>query len=312
MNTLYDLLGALPRDDAEGLRTAFRRAVKGTHPDIKPGDPDAALKFRQIIRAQEILGDSEQRAAYDHLLTLAQHEKEQAAKLPVVATVHKLASGVMTLAAASIVAIISYLLSTALVATANKADPAPHSSPHIAAVIPAEIPPPDEVDNSSARPAIAVTFDAIAASAAGAPAGFESMASLDLAASADPVPNYARFFQARGIAAYRNGDFNGAIADLDQAIQLDPKLSVSYIDRGIVFYRLRKFDRVFANVARTKRTEKQSHAKPAQAASVKRHSEAVVARVATPPPPRRPIAPVSQGPEWYPPRQESMASIGFN
>jgi len=63
MDTLYDLLGALPRDDAEGLRVAFRRAVKGAHPDLKPGDPDAALKFRQIVRANEILGDIEQPAA---------------------------------------------------------------------------------------------------------------------------------------------------------------------------------------------------------------------------------------------------------
>src|SRR6266436_5536725 len=52
MKTLYDLLGALPKDDAEGLRTAFRQAVKGAHPDIRPGDPDAALKFRQIVRAR--------------------------------------------------------------------------------------------------------------------------------------------------------------------------------------------------------------------------------------------------------------------
>ena len=52
MNTLYDLLGALPHDDAEGLRTAFRQAVKGAHPGIRPGDPDAALKFRQIVRAR--------------------------------------------------------------------------------------------------------------------------------------------------------------------------------------------------------------------------------------------------------------------
>ena len=57
MDTLYDLLGALPRDDAEGLRAAFRRAVKGAHPDLRPGDPDAALKFRQIVRANEILID---------------------------------------------------------------------------------------------------------------------------------------------------------------------------------------------------------------------------------------------------------------
>ena len=34
MGTLYDLLGALPSDDAEGLRTAFRKAAKATHPDI--------------------------------------------------------------------------------------------------------------------------------------------------------------------------------------------------------------------------------------------------------------------------------------
>ena len=71
METLYDLLGALPNDDAEGLRAAFRRAVKGAHPDIRPGDPEAALKFRGIVRANEILGDVELRAAYDELLELA-------------------------------------------------------------------------------------------------------------------------------------------------------------------------------------------------------------------------------------------------
>jgi curved DNA-binding protein CbpA len=62
MKTLYDLLGALADDGAEDLRTAFRRAVKGTHPDLNPDDPDAALKFRQIVRANEILSDEEQRA----------------------------------------------------------------------------------------------------------------------------------------------------------------------------------------------------------------------------------------------------------
>ena len=46
MGTLYDLLGALPSDDAEGLRTAFRKAAKATHPDINPDNPDAALRFR--------------------------------------------------------------------------------------------------------------------------------------------------------------------------------------------------------------------------------------------------------------------------
>jgi curved DNA-binding protein CbpA len=84
MKTLYDLLEALPHDDAEGLRTAFRRAVKGAHPDIRPGDPDAALRFRQIVRANEILGDVEQRAAYDHLLELARLEPESASEHTIV------------------------------------------------------------------------------------------------------------------------------------------------------------------------------------------------------------------------------------
>ena len=61
MGTLYDLLGALPDDDAEGLRTAFRRAAKATHPDINPDNPDAALRFRQLMRAHNILSDAEQR-----------------------------------------------------------------------------------------------------------------------------------------------------------------------------------------------------------------------------------------------------------
>jgi tetratricopeptide (TPR) repeat protein len=118
METLYDLLGALPNDDAEELRTAFRRAVKGAHPDINPGDPDAALKFRQIVRANDILSDEQQRAAYDHLLDLAHSEHEEAAKRAVVAgTVHKLASGVVALVGVSIVAVGGYALYVHLAAT---------------------------------------------------------------------------------------------------------------------------------------------------------------------------------------------------
>src|SRR5215470_5252075 len=71
MGTLYDLLGALPDDDAEGLRVAFRRAAKATHPDTNPDNPDAALRFRQLVRAHNILSDAEQRATYDQLLAIA-------------------------------------------------------------------------------------------------------------------------------------------------------------------------------------------------------------------------------------------------
>ena len=110
MDTLYDLLGALPRDDADGLRTAFRRAVKGAHPDLRPGDPDAAIRFRQIVRANEILADPEQRAAYDHLLALAQIEKNRALVHPIAAKIHKVASGIMALTSVSIVTVAGYLV----------------------------------------------------------------------------------------------------------------------------------------------------------------------------------------------------------
>ena len=116
METLYDLLGALPNDDADELRAAFRRAVKRVHPDINPGDRDAGLRFRRIVRANEILGDAEQRAAYDHLLALAHHEQEpeQAAA----DKVHKVASGVMALAGISAVAVGGYALFVQLSANA--------------------------------------------------------------------------------------------------------------------------------------------------------------------------------------------------
>ena len=141
MNTLYDLLGALPHDDAEGLKTAFRQAVKGVHPDIRPGDPDAALKFRQIVRANEILTDAEQRAAYDHLLELARLEPEWGSENTIAARIHKLASGVIAMAGGSVVTVAGYLLfmhmSAASVAQANNVDVTLRQSPQIAAISPA-------------------------------------------------------------------------------------------------------------------------------------------------------------------------------
>jgi tetratricopeptide (TPR) repeat protein len=109
METLYDLLGALPRDDADELRTAFRRAVKGTHPDLHPGDPEAGLKFRQIVRASEILADQDQRAAYDHLLDLADQEQRQIKRHAVAHTIYQVTSGVIAFSLALGVIAGSYL-----------------------------------------------------------------------------------------------------------------------------------------------------------------------------------------------------------
>jgi curved DNA-binding protein CbpA len=126
MNTLYDLLEALPRDDADGLRAAFRKAVKGTHPDLRPRDPDAPLKFRQIVNANQILGDAELRAAYDDLLELARDEQEAASRSTAAST-HKLASGVVALAGLSAAAVAGFLLfmhlSAGSVASASNVTP---------------------------------------------------------------------------------------------------------------------------------------------------------------------------------------------
>jgi tetratricopeptide (TPR) repeat protein len=70
MNTLYDLLGVRPDADDETLRKAFRQAIKATHPDLHAGDPDALLRFRQIVDANALLRDAKQRATYDWLLQL--------------------------------------------------------------------------------------------------------------------------------------------------------------------------------------------------------------------------------------------------
>jgi hypothetical protein len=95
-------------------------------PDLRPGDPDAALRFREIVRANEILADPEQREAYDHLLELARLEEEPAPKLAFASRIHKLASGVIALAGVSAVTIGGYLLfihmSSASVASANNVD----------------------------------------------------------------------------------------------------------------------------------------------------------------------------------------------
>lgn len=46
-------------------------------------------------------------------------------------------------------------------------------------------------------------------------------------------PNRASFFRDRGIAHRQNGELELAIADFDQAIALDPRLAAAYANRGL-------------------------------------------------------------------------------
>jgi tetratricopeptide (TPR) repeat protein len=304
METLYDLLGALPNDDAEGLRSAFRRAVKGTHPDINPGDPQAALRFRQIVRANEILNDPEQRAAYDHLLDLARIERASMSKQATARRVYQFASGVLAFAVVLIMAVGGYAiylhLSTAqyriplqqLQAAVRQLPQIAATTAQLAPVAPAEQRSTAQPQQPAALPekvaslektekpveTASVPEQTLAVSSVAFPADSGAAMAANLGLVSDLTVSEARSFRERGISAYRNGDLNGAIADFDQAIQLDPKFSAAYIDRGIVFYRLRKFDRAFADISRAKRLERANRAAPAPGSS-----SSVVAKRPRPP-----------------------------
>jgi curved DNA-binding protein CbpA len=88
MKTLYDLLGARPNDDAEGLRSAFRKAVKANHPDYHSGDQDASIRFRQIVDAYEILRDTELRATYDRMLEFERSQRRLESRRAIVSYVY--------------------------------------------------------------------------------------------------------------------------------------------------------------------------------------------------------------------------------
>ena len=240
METLYDLLGALPKDDAEGLRTAFRQAVKGAHPDLHPGDPDAALKFREIVRANEILGDVEQRAAYDHLLNLARLEQELAFKRAAAARIHKFASGIMAVAGASVVTVGGYLLfmhmSVASMAPANRVDVTMRAPAEIAAVSPG-LPDANNKRASLTKHDGASVPDPVIA-AMPQPAA-QNIAAANVGPPLDLAATNARSPSARRASAHRKRDLNG----------------------GNIFDHLREFGRAFADIEPAKRVEKPGRTK---------------------------------------------------
>jgi curved DNA-binding protein CbpA len=55
------VLGLDPDADFEAIRAAWRRLAKASHPDVKPGDEEAATRFRQIQASYEVLRAAEDR-----------------------------------------------------------------------------------------------------------------------------------------------------------------------------------------------------------------------------------------------------------
>jgi len=264
MKTLYDLLGALPDDDADRVRAAFRKAVKASHPDNNPDDPDAPHKFRRIVRANGILGDARQRATYDWLLTVANQQRAVDSRRNVFASeARNLLPNAIAGAAISVVSIGAFLL----FAYVSRIDIVPARvqgmsarASALAAAMPTEPPstvgragPGKELDEVpvSTKPEIPDVAKETAAPTLAAATNDTGT----IPAIPDVVVKDARYYRQQGGTAYRSGDLSLALVDFDLAINLDPNFSDAYIDRAIVFRRMGDLKHAFADIAEAKRID---------------------------------------------------------
>jgi DnaJ-class molecular chaperone len=63
----YEVLGVQRTASDREIKAAFRKLARRHHPDVNPGDPAAAERFKEINEAREVLGDPEKRSRYDQL-----------------------------------------------------------------------------------------------------------------------------------------------------------------------------------------------------------------------------------------------------
>jgi molecular chaperone DnaJ len=61
----YEVLGLQKGATADDIRKAYRKLARKHHPDVNPGKPAEAEKFKQVAAAYEILSDDKKRAAWD-------------------------------------------------------------------------------------------------------------------------------------------------------------------------------------------------------------------------------------------------------
>ncbi|MGB5951668.1 MAG: DnaJ C-terminal domain-containing protein [Ornithinimicrobium sp.] len=61
----YAILGVAPDAGDDEIKKSYRKLARTWHPDSKPGDTAAELKFKEIGEAYAVLSDPEQRSQYD-------------------------------------------------------------------------------------------------------------------------------------------------------------------------------------------------------------------------------------------------------
>lgn len=225
MGTLYDLLGALPSDDADGLRAAFRKAAKATHPDMNTEDPDAPRRFRELMRAYDILIDTDQRTTYDELLAIALQPPAAEKSTHVYERVRKYASNTMAATIISGLLVAGYTLFGHF---SNPPGAAEFLSKTAGQPEQTALAARSEADIETIRPA--------------APADAEAVNAMIVTAALDRS----------SAPASRSIELAHRFTLDNLWIRRDPVLAVTYLDRDIILYRAPKFNRAFASMAQVK------------------------------------------------------------
>ena len=79
----YEFLGVPRTASQKDIKSAFRKLARQHHPDVNPGEPAAAERFKEINEANEVLSDPEKRRKYDELgPDWRQYEQWEAAGRP--------------------------------------------------------------------------------------------------------------------------------------------------------------------------------------------------------------------------------------
>ena len=63
--TFYDELGVDPTASSKEIKESYLELSKKYHPDVNPGDPEAAAKFHTVSKAYETLSQGKLRRMYD-------------------------------------------------------------------------------------------------------------------------------------------------------------------------------------------------------------------------------------------------------
>jgi DnaJ-class molecular chaperone len=61
----YEALGVARTASQDEVRKAYKKIAKTSHPDLNPGDPEAAARFKAASAAHDLLKDPEKRGRFD-------------------------------------------------------------------------------------------------------------------------------------------------------------------------------------------------------------------------------------------------------